>query len=196
MACCSGVNVYESERERNGIICRQFCGVEEAAPIFRGALKKELCKDKSEYSQKVQADVFSSDNVIGTFGAKIAIAYLLGYFSEDGHKDILNLKYIRNRFAHYSEHYSFDQQSVQDRCSNFKLINSRVRGAVAHRIRNGKKVEIDLTSCTEKGIWLNLVEGRDAIKKPRGRFVNTARLIMESFRCYEMGTMPIRKPLF
>ena len=38
MACCSGVNVYESERERNGIICRQFCGVEEAAPIFRGAL--------------------------------------------------------------------------------------------------------------------------------------------------------------
>jgi hypothetical protein len=31
------VNVHESERERNGIICRQFCGVEEAAPIFRGA---------------------------------------------------------------------------------------------------------------------------------------------------------------
>jgi hypothetical protein len=28
-ARCSGVNVHESKRERNGIICRQFCGVGE-----------------------------------------------------------------------------------------------------------------------------------------------------------------------
>ena len=27
IACGSGVNVHESERERSGIICRQFCGV-------------------------------------------------------------------------------------------------------------------------------------------------------------------------
>src|SRR5262249_59248469 len=26
IACGSGVNVHESERERSGIICRQFCG--------------------------------------------------------------------------------------------------------------------------------------------------------------------------
>jgi hypothetical protein len=31
------VNVHESKRERNGIICRQICGVGEVAPIFRGA---------------------------------------------------------------------------------------------------------------------------------------------------------------
>ena len=37
IACCSGVNVHESERERNEIICRQFCGVGALAPIFRGA---------------------------------------------------------------------------------------------------------------------------------------------------------------
>jgi hypothetical protein len=33
-----GVNVNESERERNGIIRGQFCGVRGAGPIFRGAL--------------------------------------------------------------------------------------------------------------------------------------------------------------
>src|SRR5262245_29281775 len=27
IACGSGVNVHESERERSGIICRQFCGI-------------------------------------------------------------------------------------------------------------------------------------------------------------------------
>jgi primase-polymerase (primpol)-like protein len=32
-----GVNVNESERERNGIIRGQFCGVRQAGPIFRGA---------------------------------------------------------------------------------------------------------------------------------------------------------------
>ena len=31
------VNVNESERERSGIICRQFCGVRRVGPIFRGA---------------------------------------------------------------------------------------------------------------------------------------------------------------
>src|SRR5262245_50718263 len=33
-----GVNVNESERERNGIIRGQFCGVRRAGPIFRGVL--------------------------------------------------------------------------------------------------------------------------------------------------------------
>jgi hypothetical protein len=34
----TGVNVNESERERSGIICRQFCGVRRVGAIFRGAL--------------------------------------------------------------------------------------------------------------------------------------------------------------
>jgi hypothetical protein len=34
-----GVNVNESERERSGIIRRQFCGVRRAEAIFRGALQ-------------------------------------------------------------------------------------------------------------------------------------------------------------
>jgi hypothetical protein len=33
----TGVNVNESERERSGIICRQFCGVRRVGAIFRGA---------------------------------------------------------------------------------------------------------------------------------------------------------------
>jgi hypothetical protein len=32
------VNVTESERERSGIICRQFCDGRSVAAIFRGAL--------------------------------------------------------------------------------------------------------------------------------------------------------------
>jgi hypothetical protein len=32
-----GVNVNESERERSGIICGQFCGVRRGGAIFRGA---------------------------------------------------------------------------------------------------------------------------------------------------------------
>jgi hypothetical protein len=37
-----GVNVNESERERNGIIRRQFCGGRQLRAIFRGALKSNI----------------------------------------------------------------------------------------------------------------------------------------------------------
>jgi hypothetical protein len=40
-----GVNVNESERERSGIIRRQFCGVRRVEAIFRGA----LWSNRSEY---------------------------------------------------------------------------------------------------------------------------------------------------
>ena len=49
IAPCSRVNIHESERERNGIICRQFCGVGEVAPIFRGA-REFVGVDDSHFS--------------------------------------------------------------------------------------------------------------------------------------------------
>ena len=38
IADSTGVNENESERERSGIIRRQFCGVRRVGAIFRGAL--------------------------------------------------------------------------------------------------------------------------------------------------------------
>src|SRR3977135_3661634 len=47
-----GVNVNESERERSGIICRQFCGVRRVAAIFRGAHMKVGVRIISASSQE------------------------------------------------------------------------------------------------------------------------------------------------
>lgn len=84
------------------------------------ALKNELSRDDTPYSKDIQNNVFQPDGPLGNFGAKIWMAYLLGYFTQDAHDDLLNFKYIRNLFAHYSEHNSFHTQRIKDRCANFK----------------------------------------------------------------------------
>jgi DNA-binding MltR family transcriptional regulator len=156
---------------------------------IESAIKNELCKDQSAYGKEVQAALFFSDGVLGSFGAKIGMAYLLGYFSPEAHRDLLNLKYIRNRFAHFSDNYSFENQSIKDRCVNFKLINSRVRGA--NMIPSG-----DTISQTKDGIWLNLLDHSELLKTPKGRFVTTAKLFCAAFNIYARTTpIPFTKPV-
>ena len=83
-------------------------------------LKQDLSIDTSDFTREIQGLVFQPDGPLGNFGAKISMAYLLGYFTREAHNDLQNFKSIRNLFAHYSEHNSFETQKIKDRCANFK----------------------------------------------------------------------------
>src|SRR5258708_23621100 len=59
-------------------------------------IRTDLHLDDTNYSKKVRKEVFHPEGPLGNFGPRINLAYLMGYFSQDSHTDLLNLKNIRN----------------------------------------------------------------------------------------------------
>jgi DNA-binding MltR family transcriptional regulator len=159
------------------------------------AIQQDLCRDASDYGKQVQADAFSTDGVLGSFGARISLAYLLGYLTPQAHTDLLNLKYLRNRFAHYAKHHSFHDQKIKDRCANFRMIDSQIQQANAFTFdREGAKVPAESVSRTPQyGIRLHVPDHKAAIATARGRYVMTAKLLCVAFTPLPIGE-PIPKP--
>ncbi len=168
--------------------------------LLTDAIKDELKLDSSEHVRKVQDDFFQPDGVGGAFGAKIMLAYLLGYFTPEAYDDLMKFKYIRNQFAHYSQFNSFDIQHINDRCEKFKLIDKRIRPPAASvtYMTSGKTVLIDSYSTGLDGFYLNVVNYDEALKTPKGRFIATAKVFCAALEIYltkEPPNLMKRKPL-
>ncbi|MDP3070066.1 MAG: MltR family transcriptional regulator [Opitutaceae bacterium] len=69
-------------------------------------------------SAKIEDDLFGSQAPLGSFSARIKIAYYLGMLSKSERHDLDIIRKVRNQFAHNSEPMTFDQVSVQNLCSN------------------------------------------------------------------------------
>lgn len=158
------------------------------------ALRNEFRRDETSYSANIANNVFQPDGPLGNFGAKIWIAYLLGYFTQDAHDDLQNLTYLRNRFAHYSENNSFENQNIKDRCANFKLVNELVRPSVAGiKINNRSISAVSFISVTKDRIYLNIPNHQKILKTAKGRFVCTAKLFCAALVAY--GKNQLKKPI-
>jgi DNA-binding MltR family transcriptional regulator len=164
-------------------------------------LRKELQPNSSNHVQDVQANLFQADGPLGSFAAKISLAYLLGYFTQEAYADLQNFKYIRNLFAHSSEYNSFTVQRIKDRCANFKLIETRVIPAAASvRHSDGTSNYLDsiIANPDSPGFKLGLVNHDEVKSTPRGRFVATAKLFCASLEAYltdEPPNLAKRKPI-
>jgi hypothetical protein len=160
--------------------------------LLTDAIKDELKLDSSEHARKVQNDFFQPDGAVGAFGAKIMLAYLLGYFTPEAYDDLMKFKYIRNQFAHYSQFNSFDIQHIKDRCEKFKLIDKRIRppAATVTYMASGKTVPLDSYSTGPDGFYLNVVNYEESLKTPKGRFVATAKLFCAALELYLTPQLP------
>jgi DNA-binding MltR family transcriptional regulator len=164
-------------------------------------LKKELHPNSSDHVSDVQANFFQPDGPLGSFAAKISLAYLLGYFTQEAYADLQTFKYIRNLFAHYSEHNSFAVQRIKDRCANFKLVDTRVIPTSASAIRaDGTSEYLDciVADPYSPGFRLCLVNHSEVKSTPRGRFVATAKLFCASLEVYltdEPPNLAKQKPI-
>lgn len=78
------------------------------------ALQSRLRTDQPD----IVDDLFRPSGPLGPFSSKISLAYLMGILTDQAHKDLANLKNIRNKFAHDLELDSFDAPSTRDRCKN------------------------------------------------------------------------------
>jgi DNA-binding MltR family transcriptional regulator len=81
------------------------------------ALTENLRKCLVDDSEVVD-ELFGVDRPLGTFSAKITMAYCLGLIDEEMRKDLDTIRGIRNDFGHVRDALSFGTQSMVDRCNN------------------------------------------------------------------------------
>ncbi|WP_292602450.1 MltR family transcriptional regulator [Mesorhizobium sp.] len=116
---------------------------------------------------------FRSSAPLGSFSAKIDLAYLFGHISEEAQHDLYVMKEIRNRFAHRMSIDSFEHAEIKSRCQNLSLIDKHVG-----------ELSPEDAAATERGEFVpkpddvtsRFVGATEKLKIPRWRFTNTALL--------------------
>jgi len=173
-----GFYYYGSEESRIGP--NPFEQVEfdsdRAAGIVAGAIVdtrlEHALRSKLKNNIDVANGLFNSRGALGSFGAKIDLAYLMGILSEDSYSDLKILQKIRNDFAHNLGLSSFDEQSILDRCKNFKLVDKHI-GPIPdpNRAIDGLK---EVNKATP---YMGLPDYEQKLLDPRFRYVMTSQII-------------------
>jgi DNA-binding MltR family transcriptional regulator len=66
---------------------------------------------------------------LSTFSARIVLARALNWIDDAAYHDLNKIREIRNEFAHSFDHeLSFGDQSISDRCSLLKIVQSYIDG--------------------------------------------------------------------
>ncbi|MEW6131271.1 MAG: transcriptional regulator [Acidobacteriota bacterium] len=85
-------------------------------------LDSEIGKLLDKYfvsNNKVKEEILGNSRPLGTFSAKIDIAYLLGFIGPKAHRDLHLIRKIRNDFGHVPTPMDFNDQSMAARCREF-----------------------------------------------------------------------------
>jgi Mannitol repressor len=151
-----------------------------AAGLVAGAIVErrleEALRSRFHVDDKdISKELFHPSGPLGSFKVKIDLAYSMGIVSKVAHKDLINLKNIRNRFAHYLELDSFDAPDIKVRCTNFALIDRHV-GPVPSRDELLSRTASGLAAPQGPHPYLGLPDYQVKLADPRFRYVMTAQL--------------------
>lgn len=80
------------------------------------ALKQSLRDAEIKKGESVHGRMFHASAPLGSFSAKIDMGFMISLYSAGARKDLVVIKDIRNRFAHWLKVRSFDD--VKDLCDN------------------------------------------------------------------------------
>lgn len=156
--------------------------------------------DDSRYAKKVRNQMFEHEGPLGSFGAHIHMAYLIGLLSEQGHTDLQTLKKIRNLFAHYAEHNTFETERIRALCKNFRLVDDKDRvfeRAILKRDTPEKTFEVSLDAVTnvEGIVALAIKKEGDDTESPKWRFLTSSKLFCATLDYYWTEPKAVRVPL-
>ena len=138
-----------------------------AAAIAEQRLEEALRSRFRFDNLTVSQGLFQPSGALGPFSTKIDLAHLLGILSDEAHRDLINLKNVRNSFAHKLHLDSFDAQSIKDRCMNFALIDRYVGPVPPMAAAHDPK---------EPTLYLGLPDYEQKKIDPRFRYVMTAQI--------------------
>lgn len=105
-----------------------------------------------------------TDGPLGNFGPKIDLVFLMGLVSAEGHHDMVLIKKVRNRFAHYLDVESFETPLIKSWClslkhfENFVLTDAELQGAPKGKGKLFGTVGMDATLKTAKGRYITAVQ--------------------------------------
>ena len=77
--------------------------------------------------KKIDERLFLPSGPLGSFSAKIDLAYISGLITKSAHSDLVRVKEIRNAFAHNLEIKDFQSNKIRDNVKNLTLINSHIK---------------------------------------------------------------------
>lgn len=143
-----------------------------AASLVEISLQEALLDSFRNRDEDVIAKMFHSSAPLGSFSAKIRLAYLMGVVSEDFHSDLDTMKEIRNRFAHHLSAASFKEQSIRDRTKNFKIVE--------HVATDPKDMGSD--DYGKYNTRLAVPDCENALQDPRQRYLISAQIFTMALR--------------
>jgi DNA-binding MltR family transcriptional regulator len=132
------------------------------------ALKKRFHKD-----EKILNEIFRSSGPLGSFSAKINMAFLIGICSQEACKDLHTIKDIRNEFAHKGLTKDFNSQRVRDLANNLQF---------------GKKYKItmmrvDKEDDSKSGEPIVVYGEEDMPKTPREHYIRACQMLLSHLVC-------------
>jgi hypothetical protein len=92
-----------------------------AAAYLDGELEG-LLRAKMVADERVASAILSPDRPLGSFSARIDVAYLLGLIPRLARLDLHLIRKIRNDFAHTARRLSFAEPVIAARCREFRYV--------------------------------------------------------------------------
>jgi hypothetical protein len=141
-------------------------------------IRSRLVKD-----DRVQKKMLDPGGACGDFGTKINLAYLFGFYSALGWKELDTIRSIRNDFAHKLRINRFGTASIKDRCANLSLWqNLKI---TFHAVEHGSdnKIELDESFPGDPS-------------DPKQRYVNACRFYITMFTLAVRKGKEVPTPLF
>lgn len=84
-------------------------------------LKVKLQNEFSMGNAKAQKILFSENGSLGTFSAKLNIAYCAGWIEADVYHDLTVIRKLRNKFAHTVDPVSLDEPKTRSLIESFQV---------------------------------------------------------------------------
>ena len=153
---------YHASDRAVGILIASIVEIHLTA-LIKGSMIKNSVSIGGEF---VESKMFPSSGPLGSFSAKIRLAYLLGLISEECFRDLENMKNIRNQFAHHLDVGSFEVPTIADKCKNFKMVDRYI-------IDDKAGVHGDPAAL----FALNVENAAGRLKKPRERYGLTGEVL-------------------
>ena len=145
-----------------------------AASILEGALEgaiKTRLRDDDEDELK---EMFGGSRPLGSFDAKIRLAFLLGLYGKEARGDLHRIRKVRNAFAHKLYAKSFGEGRIKDWCMALTIVDRHVFDSTAAPEHGGEPSEVNIQ-------WF--IPDRDAVlADPRKRFLHSIMFFTTSIR--------------
>jgi DNA-binding MltR family transcriptional regulator len=182
-----GVWVFLDDGEKSILDTLDFDSDRAVAIVTGSMIETRLertLRNRFRPDKRIEGRLFHLSGPLGTFGAKIDIAYAFGLITLDAHRDLTLFKDIRNLFAHNLQIRDFRSRRILDKARNLRLVDDHV----AEPSADGKQQRVYFG---HRGPALFVTHATSRKKKAKDRYLMTAQLFTVKFAIADLEDYPM-----